>query len=306
MVAPRPQNTTAGRCPERVRAPCYIAALVREPHADGAPVVRIRATRRPLLDDLRETWSHRELLYFLGWRDIKVRYKQTALGVTWALLQPVLSVALFSWVFGRLVRIPSDGVPYPLFALSGMLLWTFVANTLNASANSLVSQANLITKVYFPRMIVPAAAVGAGLFDLVLSMVVLGPMLLYYQIPFHWSQLLVALPFALCAALCLTLGTLVAALTVRYRDLRHALPFAIQIWMFLSPVIYPSSLVGERWRWVYSLNPLTGILESSRAFLFGGTPDWAALGTAAIVLAGLVPVSTHVFRRLEAAFADVA
>ena len=254
---------------------------------------------------LQDLWHYRELLYFLIWRDIKIRYKQTLLGAGWAIIQPLFAMLLFTLFFGRLARIPSDGVPYPLFAYAGLLPWTFFANALTNSGNSLVGSSSLITKVYFPRVIIPAAAVLAGLLDFVIAFLLLIPMLIYYRIAVTWNLLL--LPVFVCLAIFLALGVgmWLSALNVKYRDIRYALPFLIQLWLFASPVIYPVSIMPERWRWVLALNPMTGIIEGFRASLFGGKLDTLTTLTSAALTIVILIVSFVAFRRVEDGFADI-
>jgi lipopolysaccharide transport system permease protein len=254
---------------------------------------------------LRELWAYRELLWFLAWRDIQLRYRQTALGVAWALIQPLFTMLLFTLFFGTLAGMPSDGVPYPLFAYAGLLSWTFFANAVTASGNSLVGSSHLITKVYFPRLLVPTAAVVAGLVDLAVASVLFAGLALYYGVVPSWSILLLPVLVVLLVLLALAVGLWMAALNVRYRDVRHALPFLIQLWMFATPVIYPASLVPERWRWLLALNPLTGLVEALRAVLFGRTPDWSTLGVAVAITLGVLVLAVGYFRRQERDFADV-
>ena len=270
------------------------------------PLVRIRASGGGWAGlDLRSVWAYREQLYFLTWRDLKVRYKQTALGAAWAVLQPTLMMLVFTLFFGRLAGMPSDGVPYPLFAYAGLLPWTFFSNAVSGSGNSLVGSSHLITKVYFPRMIIPAAAVGAGLADLLLGFVVLVPLMLYYGVA-PGAHLVMLVPLVLLAALlALGVGMWMSALNVKYRDVRFALPFLIQLWMFASPVIYPLSQVPQGWRWVMALNPLTGVIQGFRSALLGQPFDWGALAaSAAVTLAALV-YAAYSFRRMEKSFADI-
>jgi lipopolysaccharide transport system permease protein len=255
---------------------------------------------------LQDLWRYRELLYFLTWRDVKLRYKQTALGAAWAIIQPLFTMLLFTLFFGRLARIqPDGGVPYPLFAYAGLLPWTFFANALTNSGNSLVGNSNLITKVYFPRVIIPAAAVLAGLLDLLIAFLLLVPMLVYYRIALSWSLLWLPLFILLATGLALGVGMWFAALNVKYRDIRYALPFLVQLWLFASPVIYPSSIMPERWRWLLALNPMTGIIEGFRASLFGGKLDAAATLTSAALTIGILIVSLFAFQYAEDSFADV-
>jgi lipopolysaccharide transport system permease protein len=255
--------------------------------------------------DLPDIWRYRELLYFLTWRDVKIRYKQTLLGAAWAIIQPLFAMLLFTLIFGKLARMPSDGVPYPLFAYAGLLPWTFFANAVTNSSNSLVGSATLITKVYFPRLFIPAAAVAAGLFDFFIACLLLIPMLFYYRIGLSWSLLMLPPLILLSTLLALAVGMLMSAMNVRYRDVRYALPFLIQLWLFASPVIYPSSIIPQRWKWLFALNPMSGIIEGFRAALLGRTFDWTMLGIAVAITAALLIVSTYIFRRVEATFADV-
>jgi lipopolysaccharide transport system permease protein len=270
-----------------------------------SPLVRIRPTGAGVSLDLAEIWAYRELLYFLTWRDLKVRYKQTLMGVVWVIAQPLFTMLAFTVFFNRLGGFTSDGIPYPLFAYAGLLLWTFFSNAVVYGTNSLIQNSNLVTKVYFPRMFIPSAAVAAGLADLAVASVLLVGLALYYGVAATWG--LLAAPLFVLLAVLLALGAvlLVSALTVKYRDLKHALPFLIQLWLFASPVIYPASAVPARWRWLFMLNPLAGIVEGFRASLTGRAPDWQAAGLAAAVTAALLVAALYVFRRTEETFADV-
>ncbi len=286
----------------------------------GSSSVRVEAapfgsTDKPLLIiegpdtgqsvNLREIWPYRELLHFLIWRDIKIRYKQTFLGATWAVIQPLFAMLLFTLFFGKLARMPSDNIPYPLFAYAGLLPWTFFANAVTNSSNSLVGNTSLITKVYFPRVIIPAAAVVAGLLDFAIAFVLLIPLLIYYQIRLTWSLLLLPIFVMLATLLALGVGMWTSALNVRYRDVRYALPFLIQLWLFASPVIYPASILPERWQWLFALNPMTGIIEGFRASLLGKPFNWAAIVISTALTLFLLAYSTYVFRRVEDTFADI-
>jgi len=219
---------------------------------------------------VRELWNYRELLYFLTWRDIKLRYKQTALGATWVIIQPLFAMLLFTLFFGKLAKMPSDNVPYPLFAYAGLVPWTFFANAITNSGQSLVGSSNLISKVYFPRIYIPAGAVAAGLLDFAIASLLLVPMLFYYKTRLT-SQLLF-LPFfaALATALALGVGMWLAALNVKYRDIRYAIPFLVQLWLFASPVIYPASIVPPKWKWVLAINPLTGGSDVVESYIAPG------------------------------------
>jgi lipopolysaccharide transport system permease protein len=249
-----------------------------------------------------DLWAHRELLYFLTWRDVKVRYKQTLLGAAWAVLQPLLLMLIFTFAFGRLVGIRSEGIPYPLFAYAGLLPWTFFANAVTNSGNSLIGNTNLIKKVYFPRIIIPTAAVAAGLVDLGVGFLLLVVLMFYYQVGIHASLLLLPLLLALLAMLALGVGMWTSALNVKYRDVRYALPFLIQVWLFASPVIYP---VPVQWRWLMALNPMTGIVQGFRSAFFGQPVDWATLGLSTVITILILAYSTFTFSRMERSFADV-
>src|SRR5258707_13015436 len=255
--------------------------------------------------DLGELWHYRELLYLLTLRDIKVRYKQTVMGLAWVIIQPLTTMLIFTLVFNRFVRLDAGALPYPLFALSGLLLWLFFANAVTNSTHSLVSNANLITKVYFPRMFIPAASVGAGLIDLAVSFLLLIVLCFYYRVPLTFNLLLLPFFVFLMALLALGVGLLSAAGTVKYRDLRHALPFIIQLWMFASPVIYPTNIVPERWQWLVTINPIAGIIEGLRACLTGGSFACLQGSIAAAITFALLVFSVYVFRRFEDTFADV-
>jgi len=265
----------------------------------------IKSEEKGVQLDLGELWRSRELLYFLTLRDIKVRYKQTLMGVAWVIIQPLMTVLIFTLVFNRFVRLETGSLPYPLFALSGLLLWLFFANAVTNSTHSLVSNANLITKVYFPRMFVPAASVGAGLFDLAVAFLLLIVLCFYYGVGLTLNVLLLPLFILLMALLALGVGLLSAAVTVKYRDLRHALPFVIQLWMFASPVIYPASIVPEKWKWMVLLNPAAGIIEGFRASLTGRPFDWIHVSISAAITLVLLICSLYTFRRFEHTFADV-
>ncbi|HEX8491218.1 MAG TPA: ABC transporter permease [Pyrinomonadaceae bacterium] len=256
---------------------------------------------------LRELWEYRELLYFLAWRDIKIRYKQTALGLLWAVLQPFLTMLIFALFFGKLAGMPSDNVPYPLFAFAALVPWTFFANGLTQSSNSLVGSANLIKKVYFPRLVVPISVVLGGLPDFALSFLVLLGMMAYYGIYPQWSVLL-WLPLLLLLALVTALGVglWLSALNVKYRDVRYIVGFLTQIWMFATPVVYPASLLSERWQLIYSINPMVGVIEGFRWALLGtdtapGMPIIVSAITALLILV----TGTFYFRRMEKTFADI-
>src|SRR5215212_7813230 len=255
--------------------------------------------------NLPDLWAYRELLYFLTWRDIKVRYKQTLMGVSWVIIQPLLTMLIFTLVFTRFVKVGEGDIPYPLFAYAGLLLWTFFSVSVTSGTHSLISNTSLVTKVYFPRAFIPAAAVGAGLVDMCIGSVPLALLAIYYRVHVTWGVLLLPFFVLLGATLALSVGMVASALTVRYRDLRHALPFLLQLWMFASPVLYPVRLVGERWRWALAANPMPGVLEGFRAALAGTRFDWSLVAVPAAAAPVLVCAAYYVFRRLEDTFADV-
>jgi lipopolysaccharide transport system permease protein len=269
------------------------------------PLVVIQPTRRWSLLNLKDIWAYRELLFFLTWRDVKVRYKQTALGAAWAILQPLFMMVIFTIFFGRLAGVQTNGIPYPVFALAALVPWTFFANSVTASANSLVGSANLITKVYFPRVIVPAAAMLAAIVDFFLSFVLLAVLMAIYRVTPTMHILFLPVLILLTAVFALAVGTWMSALNVKYRDVRFALPFLIQLWLFVSSVIVPSSAVPEKWRWLLWFNPMSGIIEGYRSALFGLPFDWASLGIAStLTLLGLL-YATFAFNRVERSFADI-
>lgn len=269
------------------------------------PLVVIQPSRKWNMLNAREIWAYRELLFFLTWRDVKVRYKQTVLGAAWAILQPLFMMIIFTIFFGKVAGAGSIGVPYPVFALAGLVPWTFFANTVTASGNSLVGSAHLITKVYFPRLIVPAAAMMAGLVDFVLAFVLLVVLMIYYRVPLTMQVVFLPVLVLLTALFGLGVGTWMSALNVKYRDVRFALPFAIQLWLFVSSVILPSSAVGPKWRWVLLLNPMSGIIEGYRSALFGLPFDWPALGIATVLTFAMLFYSVYSFGKAERSFADI-
>jgi homopolymeric O-antigen transport system permease protein len=254
---------------------------------------------------LSNLWDFRELLYFLTWRDIKVRYKQTELGIAWAILQPLLTMLVFTLFFGRLAGVPSDNIPYPVFAYAGLLAWTFFANAITTSGNSLVNSAQLITKVYFPRIIIPSAAVAAGLVDFAIAFGIMVVLMAYYGVMITWNILMFPVLVVLLTLLALGMGMWLSALNVKYRDVRFALPFLVQLWMFISPVIYPASFLPTKFRWLLSLNPMTGIIEGYRSSLLGRPFNWAALAASAAITLILLTYSSLSFRRMEKSFADI-
>lgn len=268
------------------------------------PVTKIQPAKFWETTDFREIWAQREVLYFLMWRDVKVRYKQTIIGAAWVVLQPVLITIVFAIFLGRLMRVPSDGVPYPIFAYASLLLWTFVSNAILSSSYSLVTSAHIITRVYFSRLLIPAATIGVRLLDFLIAAAVLLPLMIYYHLPLTRTILMFPLFACLIAALTLAIGLLCASLNVRYRDVGTVLPVLLQAWMFLSPIVYSSAIIPTRLRFLYSLNPLVGIIDGFRASLFNLPFDWRGVITTAAVTIPLLVVSVHVFRRMENSFAD--
>jgi lipopolysaccharide transport system permease protein len=268
--------------------------------------LRIEPSRGWVSLKLREVWEYRELLYFLIWRDIKVRYKQTVLGASWAIIQPFMTMVVFSLFFGHLARIPSDGIPYPIFAFAALVPWTFFANGLNQSSNSLVGSSNLITKVYFPRLIVPLASVFSGIVDFVIAFVVLIGMMLFYGIVPTINALWLPAFLLLSLVTALGVGLWLSALNVEYRDVRYAVPFITQFWLLATPIAYPSSMLPEPWRTVYGLNPMAGVVEGFRWALLGTNsapgPIIAVSAAAAVVI---LITGAFYFRRMEKTFADI-
>ncbi|RJP51515.1 MAG: ABC transporter permease [Anaerolineaceae bacterium] len=269
------------------------------------PLITIEPQRGWAALELGDLWRYRELLFLLTWRDIKVRYAQTVLGATWAVLQPLLTMAIFSLIFGQLAKLPSDGIPYPIFTFTALLPWQLFAFSLTNASSSLVSSEKLISKVYFPRLVIPIASVLPGLVDFAISFLVLMGMMIYYQIPL--SLRLLSLPFFLVLAVtsALAVGLWLSALNVEYRDIRYVVPFLTLFWQYATPVAYSASLIPDRWRLLYGLNPMTGVVEGFR---------WALLGSGQV--SGLIWVSTAIiilffisglayFKRMEATFADV-
>jgi lipopolysaccharide transport system permease protein len=269
------------------------------------PILTIESARGWPSLDLRDLWAHRDLFYFLVWRDVKVRYKQTALGVAWAVLQPLLTMVVFTVIFGRLAGIPSDSEPYPIFVYAGLLPWNFFNQAVTTSSNSLVGNSALITKVYFPRLVIPGAAVGAGLVDFAISAVILFVMAFHYGVAFG-ASILMLIPLALLTTLFAAgAGMWMSALNVKYRDVRYALPFALQIWMYVTPIIYPVTFIPARWRWLIALNPLSGIIQGFRSAIFGRPFDWSGIAVSAAVTVSVLIYAAFAFRRMEREFADI-
>lgn len=290
-----------------------ISSILKKPpptallsQVDNLPKTRIEPSKGWVSLRLGELWEYRELIYFFVLRDISVRYKQTILGVAWAIIQPFVTMVVFSVIFGHLVGVPSDGVPYPIFSYAALVPWTFFAGALTAGSNSLVNSANLLKKVYFPRLVIPISAVLSGLVNLVLAFLMLILMMLYYG--FLPTANIVWLPFFLLLALCASLGTSLwfSAMNVQFRDVRHVVPFLIQIGLFATPVAYPSSLLSEEWRTLYGINPMVGVVEGFRWALLGTEPAPGPMLIVSCLVTLLVLVTgAFYFRRLEKTFADV-
>ena len=270
------------------------------------PTLRIAPSKGWVPLKLRELWEYRELLYFLIWRDIKVRYKQTALGASWAIIQPVFTMLVFSLFFGRLGKIPSDGIPYPIFSFAALVPWTFFANGLGQSSNSLVGSSNLITKVYFPRLIVPLASVFSGIVDFALAFIVLLGMMLYYGLVPTLNVLWLPLFLLLALVASLGVGLWLSALNVEYRDVRYVVPFISQFWLLATPIAYPSSLLHEPWRTIYGLNPMVGVVEGFRwALLRTGTAPGPIIAVSSGAAVVILITGAFYFRRMEKTFADI-
>ena len=275
------------------------------PHAERRPTVTIQPTRGWSALNLRELWTYRDLLFILAARDVKLRYKQTGLGITWVILQPLIAALIFTVMFGRFAKLPSDGHPYIVFVFTGVLVWNYFAQVLQRAGNSLITDARLITKVYFPRLAIPLASTFSALIDLCVALVVLAVLMLVYGIPPTWRLLTLPLFVGLAAVTATGVSLWLSALNVKYRDFVHAMPFMLQVWMFASPVAYATSIVPEKWRLLYSLNPAVAFIEGTR---------WAVLGTSSIriemvILTAVVSLTIFVagaffFRRVERGFAD--
>jgi lipopolysaccharide transport system permease protein len=272
-----------------------------------APEIIIRPRKGWISVNLKELWSFRELLFFLSWRDIKVKYKQTALGAAWAILQPLITMIVFSILFGRLAKVPSDGIPYPIFVYAGLLPWNYFSSALSNSGNSLVASSNLITKVYFPRLIIPASASLSGLLDfLIASVILIGMMFFYHFTPNVFGIVIIPILIFLIFIVAVGCGLWLSALNVEYRDFQYVIPFLVQIWMFVTPVIYPVTLFPEKYRWILSLNPMGGIIEAFRASTLRHQPiNWNLLIISSGVGIFIFFTGMLYFRKVERSFADV-
>ncbi len=283
-------------------------AHAESPHAHPPlpeePLVIIERTESWVAVNFRDLWAYRGLLYFLIWRDLKVRYKQTVLGIAWVIMQPLLATFIFTIFLGMLARVSSDGLPYPLFVYAGLLPWTFFSSAVTTSSNSLVGNAHLITKVYFPRMLIPAAAISGRLVDFAIAFVILIGLMIYYGMAVT-KQIVMLPPLIILVTLfAFGFGMLLSAFNVKYRDVGAILPVVIQLWMFASPVLYPMSLVPQKWQVLFALNPIVGITEGFRASLFGQEFNWVALTFSFVVTLILLVCSAYTFQRMEKSFAD--
>jgi lipopolysaccharide transport system permease protein len=272
----------------------------------GTPEIVIEASKGWVSLKLGELWQYRELLFFLAWRDVKVRYKQAVLGIAWAIIQPLMTVVIFSVVFGQLANLPSEGIPYPVFSYAALLPWQLFSGALTRSGSSLVGNATLLTKVYFPRLIIPLSASMSGLIDFSISFVVLLGLMLYYGILPTWAILWLPLLVILVLVTALSVGLWLSAFNVQYRDVQHIIPFIIQAWMYGSPVVYSIELIpAGSWRIIYGLNPLTGVIQSFRWALLGANPPDELMVVSIGVVTILLVTGLYYFRRMEKIFADV-
>lgn len=275
-------------------------------HVEDSHITVIEPSRGFLALNLKEVWVYRELLYFLIWRDVKVRYKQTFIGAAWAIIQPLTTMVIFTLLFKKIASMPSDGLPYPIFAYTALLPWNLFAHALTRSSASLVAQARLITKVYFPRLIVPLSGTVSGCVDFAIAFVILIGMMFWYGIVPGWAVVTLPLFILLAMGAAFSVGLWLSALNVRYRDVHHGLPFIVQLWLFASPVAYPTSVLPEKWQLIYSLNPMAGVIEGFRWALLGKAhPDFGVLAVSAMVTALLLFGGLIYFKRMERTFADV-
>ena len=282
--------------------------VVRETEFVPAPGVSARFERTSGWASLRlaELWEYRELIYFFTWRDIKVRYKQTVLGALWAIIQPLFTMLIFSLFFGRLAKVPSDGIPYPLFSYCALVPWTFFATELTLASNSLVQSSNMLKKIYFPRMAVPLGTVISGCVDFLIAFVVLIGMMAFYGVAPTWKIVWLPCFLLLAVTTCLGVSLWLSAMNVHFRDVRYAIPFLTQFWMFATPIAYPSSLIPQRWRSLFGINPLVGVVEGFRWCLLGvHTAPGPMIFVSSVVALGLLVSGAFYFRRLERTFADV-
>jgi lipopolysaccharide transport system permease protein len=297
-------DETATPAPHRIDA-ADVPSLRGNMDLPAEPLIKIRARRAFDLMNLREIWQHRELLYYLVWRDLKARYKQTLLGILWVILQPMMMTLVFTIFLGKLVRVQTGVTPYPLFLYAGLLPWIFFSNAVSSGSYSILASSQMITKVYLPRLIIPAAAVSVRLSDFLVASLVLIVLMLYYGVHLGWQILLLPLLMLELTLLALALSALLSALNVKYRDTGTALPVMLQVWMFASPIVYPRDLVPARWEWAYQINPLTGMIEGFRSAFLGLPINRQGLALSWLITIILLVFSMFVFRRLEDDFADI-
>lgn len=300
----RSEADTIAAAPEQ-RGTVGTSAAAAEPRSAEPVLSVIRPPRGWRALDVAELWRYRELLWILTERDIRVRYKQTVLGFLWAIIQPVMLMVVFSIFFGRLAGMPADGLPYPIFVYAGLLPWTFFATSVSNASSSLVGSAALVSKVYFPRLVIPLASAGAALVDFAISAVVLLLMMLWLGV--GWSPNLLMAPVLVAGAIFIALGVgiLLSALTVTYRDFRYVVPYTVQLWLFATPVVYPASLVPAEWRWLLFLNPMAGIIEGFRSAFLARPFDWPSIGISLVVAMIVLAIGVAYFERVERRFADV-
>ena len=308
MIVGRPCSCKMGSATTRTQVGTPLSSAGQ--NCEGAqlpaqPTLIIEGGHRRVAFEIHDLWTHRDLLYFLVWRDVKVRYKQTVLGAAWAILQPLLTMVVFTVLFGHVARLPSDGEPYAIFSYAALLPWSFLSLAVTNSSNSLVGSANLITKVYFPRLVIPGAAVGAALVDLFVASAFLFVMMPFYNVRFSLELVMFVPLMVLTAIVALGIGMWTSALNVKYRDVRYAVPFLIQLWMFVTPIIYPLNFIPRSWRWLFRLNPLTGIFEAFRSVVFARKVDWSELGFSTGVSLLILIYAVYSFKQMENEFADV-
>lgn len=277
------------------------------PSEEPVPTIRIEATTGFSLSKVRELWSYRELIFFFVWRDLKVRYKQTVLGASWAVIQPLVTMAIFTIFLGRMAKVPSDGLPYPIFAFAGLVPWTFFSTALNQASGSLLANVNMLKKIYFPRLALPIGTILAALVDLCFAFGMLIILMVIYGFPPTWSSLWIPLFIFLAFITCLGASLWLSAMNVQFRDVRYTLPFIVQIWFFATPIVYPSSMLSENWRILYGLNPLVSVVEGFRWALLG-VNDPPGLMLAVSFLSALILVASGLFYfvRTDRTFADIA
>lgn len=279
------------------------AALAdRSNHAKSREIHQIRPAG---WGQVKELWRFRELAYFLVWREVTIRYKQTVLGAAWAVIQPLFSMVVFTLLFGKLAQIPNQGIPYPVFYYAALLPWTYFASTISSAGNSLIQNSQLVTKVYFPRILLPIASAGAALLDFAIAAAILPILMLFYHVPLGPQLLLLPLLVLPLAGAAVGIGLLFSAVNVNYRDVKYVIPFLTQVWMFLTPVVYPVSMIPERYRLLASLNPITGIVEAFRAMAAGTAISWQTLAPSLIVITVLLFVGVAYFNKTERYFADI-